>query len=219
MKGVVVNFYQTFGISSAVSISFDQVWQVKAKKSNDKKPPGIKDDKATWRQLNPQTRMQTAKPYKYNEYPSTPRNLLSIDAHHTPRHRQSLPMYCTCIVNIIYIIHATARACHRKLFPSTFHALSTPPSNAFLPSLPPVPVYRAFQKLQEWNQLEQGRRMVKRRRNRWVGTGTGFCFPAREGASPIGSSHAHTHGYGRKAWRRLGRRKNEESRNDMRETS
>lgn len=102
---------------------------------------------------------------------------------------------------------------------NSFRELSTPPSYAFLSSLPFVPVYCAFQKLQEWNQLEQGRRMVKRRRNRWVGTGTGFCFPAREGASPIGSSHAHTHGYGRKAWCRLGRRKNEETRNDMLETS
>ena len=85
MKGVVVNFYQTFGISPAVSISFDQVLQVKAKNSNDKKPPGIKDDKATWRQLNPQTRMQTAKPYNtVQRIPKYPRNLLSIDAHHTP---------------------------------------------------------------------------------------------------------------------------------------
>lgn len=53
MKGVVVNLYQTFDISSAVSISFDQVWQVKAKKCYDKKPLGMIDDKATWRQLHP----------------------------------------------------------------------------------------------------------------------------------------------------------------------
>lgn len=42
MKGVVVNLDQTFDISPAMSISFDQVWQVKAKKSDDEKPPGIK---------------------------------------------------------------------------------------------------------------------------------------------------------------------------------
>lgn len=132
--------------------------------------------------------------------------------HHTPRHRQSLPMYC--MYNTLYI-YCKYHICSCQSLPQETLSEHFPlrPLTPFSPPSRLSPFIMLFKKLQEWNQLEQGRRMVKRRRNRWVGTGTGFCFPAREGASPIGSSHAHTHGYGRKAWRRLGWRKKEEWRN------
>lgn len=64
---------------------------------------------------------------------------------------------------------------HRKIFPSN---ISTPPSSAFLSFLPLSTFHPAFQKLQKSSNTDKAKEegWLNLTGNRWVGTGTGFCF-------------------------------------------
>lgn len=115
-----------------------------------------------------------------------PRNLLSNDsndAHHTSRHRrQSSPMYDTFKkYRICYT--CSCQSLPQENHPSTFH------SALFRLSLHFILLSQSYTS-QTNEAKEEG--WLNLAGNRWVGTGTGFCFPARECASPVGSSHADT---------------------------
>lgn len=123
-----------------------------------------------------------------------PRNLLSNHAHqHSTWHRQ-------CPRTKYTYIHTAAAA-------NPFRELSTPPSSAFL-LLPAVRIPSCFSKVSKVERIRSRRRMIKPRRNRWVGTGIAFCFRP-EKAPRLQEHHTVTEG-------RTSSREDEESRNDMR---
>ena len=121
---------------------------------------------------------------------------MSNHAHqHSTRHRQVLT----------YKIYIYTYSCRGK--PSPIRELSTPPSSAFL-LLPAVRIPSCFSKVSDVERIRLRRRMIKPRRNRWVGTGTSFCTRP-EKAPRLQEHHTVTEG-------RTSPREDEESRNDTR---
>lgn len=155
--------------------------------------------------------MQTAKAVRNPRHKKTTPGTFAIQWWRT-QHRQSshLPMYVMYNTSTVYTYHiiiiihsrfsymAAARALPwgKNPFPSKNFPLRPP--SAFFSVLPYIIVHiilflffsKSWQKVKRINinkAKEEG--WLNLAGNRWVGTGTGFCFPARDGASPVGSSH------------------------------